>query len=211
MSLSKTSKDALDNVDKVCNDIDDRSSAAASSSVNNQASLTNESTTETNQTGTTDEDFQSIKDALTRRESQQVFRLRILVIVILIAAATAISVAIFQLERSSQIEEFESDYYAVAEKIIDSLQKVTDAIAAFSGIAITATVDAQNQANVNASSSDNERTPQWPFVTMDAFQERARNARAEAGSIFVSLNPIVHFDQLNEWEKYVQSDVNSWM
>lgn len=211
MSLSKTSKEALEREIEVGEDVDDRSSVVTGSSANNRASVTNGSTSETNQTGTTDEDFQSIKNALTQRESRQVFRLRVLVMMILLAAATSISVVIYNLERSSQIDEFESDYYAVAEKIIDALNKVTDSIAAISGIAVTATVNAQQKATLNASSSDTAGISGWPFVSIDAFQERARNARSQAGSIFVSLNPIVHADQLSGWEKYVQSDANSWM
>ncbi len=211
MSLSKTSKETLQGGKDVCEDVDDASSAAGDSSGNVDASKSNLSTTDTNQSGTTDDEIQNIKNALTKRESQQVFRLRLLVMLILIAAATSISFTIFRLERSSQLEEFESDYYGVAEKIITSLQEVTKSISAIAGLAVTVTVDAHNKVG-NASTVDTENLfSGWPFITIDAFQERATNARAQAGSIFVSLNPIVESDQLSAWEKYLQSDVNTWM
>ncbi len=212
MSLSKVSKDTLEGDKDLWDDVDDASSAAGTrSSGNVEASNANNSTTDTNQSGTTDDDFQNIKNALTKRESQQVFRLRVLVMLILIAAGASISITIFHLEKSSQLEEFESDYYGVAEKVVDALQKVTESISAISGIAVTATVDAQNQL-VNASAfEDTGSIANWPFITIDAFQERASNAIALAGSIFVSLNPLVQLDQLSDWQKYVESDVNSWM
>ncbi len=207
MSLSKTSKETLEGEKDDWEDADD----ASSSSGNLEASSTNVSTTDTNQTGTTDDDFQSIKNALTKRETQQVFRLRVLVMFVLIAAATSISVVIFHLERSTQVEEFEADFYGVAEKVIEALQQVTESISAVGGLAVMATVDAQNQV-LNASLTNSESVfVGWPFVTIDAFQERANNARSLSGSMYVSLNPIVQPNQLNEWEKFVQSNANSWM
>lgn len=211
MSLSKTSKQALESEDKVWKDADDRSNNGASSSEDIEGYSTNMSTSETNKSGTTDDDMQSIKNQLTQKESMQIFCLRMLVIMILLAVSTSISVVIFHMERGAQQEEFESDYYGAAEKIIDALQGVTDSIAAISGVAVTAAVDAQNHADINVTSADNHRVLRWPLVTMEAFQERAKSARTQAGSIFVSLNPIVDPDQLSTWEQYVQSDANSWM
>ncbi len=209
MSLSQVSKDILEGDKGIWDSIDDASTGTRSSG-NIEASYANNSTTDTNQSGTTDDDIQNIKNALTKRESQQVFRLRILVMLILIAAAASISMTIFHLQKNSQLEEFESDYYGVAEKVVDALQKVTESISAISGIAVTATVDAQNQL-VNVSALNTKGVSEWPFITIDAFQERASNAIALAGSIFVSLNPLVQLDQLSDWQKYVESDVSSWM
>jgi hypothetical protein len=51
----------------------------------------------------------------------------------------------------------------------------------------------------------------WPYVTLDAFAERATNARFLSGMNFLSLNPIVASEEIIEWELYVQSSANSWM
>ena len=51
----------------------------------------------------------------------------------------------------------------------------------------------------------------WPFVTEDAFQMRANNARLHSGAIYLSINPIVRATDLDAWESYVQSSANSWM
>lgn len=70
-------------------------------------------------------------------------------------------------------------------------------MSAVAGLAVTATVDGNYS---------------WPFVTLNAFQERASNARFLSGAIYLSINPIVNGnEELAAWEKYAQSDANSWM
>lgn len=57
-----------------------------------------------------------------------------------------------------------------------------------------------------------EANSTFPFVTLDAFQERATNARFLSGLTYLTINHIVRgAEELAEWERYVQSDVNSWM
>ena len=180
----------------------------------------NKSNTDTNQTGTVDDDIQSIKDALSRKESQQVFHLRALVILILFLVALSISLAVFLLERNAQIDQFEAAYYGVAGKIIDSLEDVTEAISGLSALALIAAVESKHQsqqelnptnAAVTLLGDETSSLSAWPLVTVDTFQELANNARSLSKSIFVSVNPIVEIDDLVAWDKYVQSDANNWM
>lgn len=210
MSLSKTSKLTLAGSAGGWDGDDQQSSAAGSSSGNIESSSTNFSAGDTNQSGTTDEDFQSIKKALTEKESQQVLRLRVLVVLLLMAAAAAISFTVFYLERTTQVEEFETAYFGSAEKIIDSLKEVTETISAIGGVAVTASVEAQEQFG-NATPSAANGFSGWPFFTMHRFQERSNNARKLAGILYLSMNPIVRSDQLGAWEEYVNSDANAWM
>lgn len=208
MSLSRTSKLTLAGSAGSWDGDDEPCSVAGSSAEENIESSSNFSTADTNQNGT-DEDFQSIKNALTQKESQQVFRLRVLVVLILIAAAAAISFTVYYLERTSQVEEFHAAYYGSADKIIDSLQHIIETISAIGGIAVTASVEAQQQFG-NATPSATTFSG-WPFFTMHRFQERADNARKLAGILYLSMNPLVREDQLGAWEEYVKSDANSWM
>jgi uncharacterized alpha-E superfamily protein len=68
-------------------------------------------------------------------------------------------------------------------------------MAAVAGLAVTASIEAEG----------------WPFVTLGAFQQQAKNVQYIAGSIYLTLNPIVQAADLNAWESYVQSPANSWM
>lgn len=163
----------------------------------------NDSTTESRHTGTSDEDAQNIKSTLALQETKQVFRLRVLVILVLLAAAASISITIYVIIQNSNMDEYQLQYEASANKLVDSLQHVLMEMAAISGIAVAATADAlQFYSNSNAS---------WPYVTMSHFQQRVSSARRISGAIYVSINPIVQSNQLSDWERYVQSDANSWM
>jgi hypothetical protein len=97
------------------------------------------------------------------------------------------------------MEEFETQYFGVADKIIQSFQDIMVEISAVSGLAVTATGQADGQKE------------QWPFVTMPNFQERAGNARALSGAIYLSINPLVPSGHLPDWEKYARGPQNAWM
>jgi hypothetical protein len=58
-----------------------------------------------------------------------------------------------------------------------------------------------NNSNTNTSGLVNPNTS-WPFVTMDAFQERAASARILSNVLHMSLLPVVTDDQKQAWEDY---------
>ena len=206
MSLSKTSTAFLQQKADWAesDDISELEQASIDDSVDKKSS------TDTNRTGTPEDDVQNIKNALSKRESQQVFRLRALVILILVLVAVSISLAVFLQERSAQIAHFEASFYGVAQKIIDSLEEATEAISALSALAVMAAVESHHQEAENLT-SHSETFSGWPFITIDAFQERANNVRSLSKSIYVSVNPIVATNELSTWEKYINSDANTWM
>ena len=150
--------------------------------------------------GTSQEDeARHIKDQLAKQETKAVFRLRVLVILLLVAAAASISVTIYYLTRNAEKEEFETQYFAIADKIVQSFQDIMVEISAVSGLAVSASGQSIGQ------------TEQWPFITMPNFQERAGNARTLSGAIYLSINPVVPASLLPAWEAYVRGPNNSWM
>jgi hypothetical protein len=153
-------------------------------------------------TGTTceEDDDRHIKDQLSRRETAAVLRLRVVVILIMIAAATSVSITVYYVTRNAELEEFETQYYGVADKIIQSFQEMMVEIAAVSGMAVTASGEVLGQ-----------KGQEWPFVTIPNFQERAGNARTLSGAIYLSINPVVASSQLPDWEQYIRGQANSWM
>jgi hypothetical protein len=155
----------------------------------------------------------SVKEALTKEETKQVFRLRLLVIFIFLAAGTSISLTVYFITKNAQIERFEIQYAGVADKIIEQFQEIMVQMSAVSGLAVAATTDAEEQKKLLVLSQDSAiiGRANWPFVTMPRFQERAGNVRALSGAIHVSINPIVHPDQVAEWEAYAHGEANMWM
>lgn len=212
MSLSEVSQQKLrasglsddDEESKEGSSLVDQSSGSGTGSHNG-------STTDTNQSGRRSEDDpESIKNAITKKESRQVFRLRIVVVLILVAAAASISFAIYYITRNAEIDTFEQQYSAVADKIIDSFQRVLVEMSAVSGIAVAATAETQMHYSENGDAIESEAGT-WPFVTISNFQERGGNAQTLSGALYISISPIVEAEELADWERYVLSGANSWM
>lgn len=186
---------------------------SSKSSSNNLQSSGNNSTSLSFHNGGSDEDFQTIKDALGRQEEKQVIRLRLLVVLVLVAAATCVSWTVFFITKSAGEDEFELKYHGVAYKIIESFQEIMIEMSAVSGLAVTATTHARQQMELLklSNKSDVIAHSDWPFVTLQNFQERVGNVRSLSGAIYVSINPIVDANQLPFWEDYVRGDAASWM
>jgi hypothetical protein len=142
-----------------------------------------------------DEDADVIKDYL----STKVVRLRVIVIIVLLLAAAAVSTVIYLITRNSEIDEFEIQYEGNAEKVIESFTDIVKEMGAISGLGVAASANGLN---------NNE---EWPFVTLSDLQERAGNARALSGTLYVSINPIIdNKEQLAKWEQYVLGENNQW-
>lgn len=71
--------------------------------------------------GDKEESAKAIQEAITKRETAAVLKLRILVIFILLATAVAVCAVIFLQTRASQEEEFQTQYEGAAQKIVNSV------------------------------------------------------------------------------------------
>ena len=175
---------------------DNHSDKTCSSGSENQPSNDN---TSSSGSRATEDSSEAIKEQISKRETQAVFRLRLLVILVLLGAAAAVSVVVYYVTRDAQISEFHIEYEGVAGKVLQSFGDIIVQMGAISGLAVAATA---HSTDYNAD---------WPFVTLSNFQQRALNARLLSQSLFVSFNPIVSTEQLPRWEEYVLSNNNNWM
>jgi len=142
----------------------------------------------------------AVKEQLAHRETRQVFRLRVLVILVLICAATAVSLVVFFITKNAERDEFRTQWYGSADKIVEAFQGIVkQKLGAISAVAV-ATI---------AHGVDHSRT--WPFVTLSSFQQRSSTARKLSEALFVSINPFVHDTERTEWEEYVVSSDSYWM
>ena len=67
------------------------------------------------QSKNTEEDMESIKNHLTKRETAAVFRLRVMVVLVLVLAAVAVTLTVYKLTRDAQIAAFEDHFEGSAE------------------------------------------------------------------------------------------------
>jgi hypothetical protein len=132
------------------------------------------------------------KDQLAQKESRNVLLLRVLVIIVLLFAAVAVSVVVYFITRFAEIDEYETQYKALADTVLRAFEDiVTQKMGAISSVGVAAI----------AHGVDLDR--EWPFVTLSFFQARAATARSLSGALFVSINPLVKETERAEWEKFV--------
>jgi len=146
-------------------------------------------------------DFE-LKDKITQKETQAVFRLRLWVMRVLLLTGVAVSLVVYSMTRTSQLQEFSNIYNGAANQILSSvLTDMTERmgqVAALSAAYTTSTTPTAEE--------------DWPFVTLPHFHQQAQKVRHSSGALFVRMAPYVRTDQLDEWHVYVNSsDHNSWM
>lgn len=145
-------------------------------------------------------DEHNVREELTRKESQQVFRLRVVVILVLFLAAVVVSAIVFRVTRNAEVDEFETQYKGTADKIIEAFRGIVkQKLGAISSVGVA----------IIAHGVDHLRS--WPFVTLSSFQQRSSTARSLSGALFVSISPYVNDTHRSEWEKYVVSNDSYWI
>jgi hypothetical protein len=147
----------------------------------------------------TDDSIEAMKEELAKKETIAVCRLRVVVITVLLCAAAAICLVVYFVTKNAEHDEFHSQYEGVAEKVIQSFGDIIVEMAAISGLGVAASAHSVDQKT------------DWPFATLSNFQQRAGNARALSGVLYVSINPLVTEEQLPAWEEYVIGPESQWM
>jgi effector-binding domain-containing protein len=180
--------------------LDRTDESANSSSFGDETSHSAGTHTSSGDSRKTDESIEGIREELAKKETIAVCRLRVLVIVVLICAATAVCLVVFFTTKYAEEDEFDIQYEGVAEKVIQSFGDIIVEMAAISGLGVA------------ASAHSLDHTSKWPYTTLSNFQQRAGNARALSGVLYVSINPLVTDDELRPaWEEYVNGPESQWM
>jgi hypothetical protein len=151
-------------------------------------------------TGCTDGDNSAGKEQLSRKESRNVFLLRVIVILVLLCAATAVSVIVFFVTRNSETTEFETQFGGAAEQVADAFEAIVqEKMGAISALALAAIAHGV------------DHTREWPFVTLSSFQQRSLTARSLSKVLFVSIAPVVTDADKAEWEEFVVGEDATWI
>jgi hypothetical protein len=139
------------------------------------------------------------KEQLAQKETRNVFLLRVLVVMVLLLAAVAVSIVVYFITRNAEIDEFETQYTALADTVLRAFEDiVTQKLGAISSVGVAAI----------AHGVDHKR--EWPFLTLSFFQERSATARSLSGALSVSINPVVSDAKRSEWEKFVVEE-DGWI
>jgi hypothetical protein len=97
-------------------------------------------------------------------------------------------------------DEYQTQYDGASKLILDNFQDIVEAkLAVVSSLAVALIAHGV------------DHTRKWPFVTISAFQQRAATARAQSGSLYVQVNPLVTLEEREEWEIYAVGPESDWM
>lgn len=143
---------------------------------------------------------ESLQKLIAEAESRNVFRLRLLVILVLIVVAALISFNVHSLTSKAETDEFESQYEGAAEKIIDSFEDILGKMGSVTGLGMALT------------SYGVDHEAEWPFVTLNNFQQKAKHARQQSGALMLGINPLVSKNNFAAWDDYINQPENQkWM
>jgi hypothetical protein len=144
-----------------------------------------------------------IREALSSKDSKNVFRLRLMVVFIMIVVAISVCVLVYKLTYTSETQYFASQYEGASRILLDAFEAIIKRSSSISAVGIAAKVHRLDRAAENAS---------WPFVTMNYFEHRASFAKEMSGALFIAIEPIVSEDNRAEWEGYVTKPENKrWL
>lgn len=129
---------------------------------------------------------------LAKSETKNVSRSRNLLLLVLFLAAVAVSGVVHYITRNAEKEEFETQFSESAAKLGFSVQRIVDEkLETVKSLATAFSAFVLSQPNM-----------EWPFVTINNFQERVGPVRKLSNSLFVRLVPEVSLEQRREWETY---------
>eukprot|EP00977_Amphora_coffeiformis_P026278 scaffold25307_cov168-Amphora_coffeaeformis.AAC.11 len=158
---------------------DDHSQASSSSQVTEDPAL-KDSKSAKSTTGGTSLSSSDESSKFVKRESRHVFYLRVIVLLILFSASAAISLVVFFVTDAGEMESFESQYYAAADKVTENFHAIaTDRLQAAGSLIVAMIAHGQ------------DHTKTWPFVTLSSFQQRASTVKDLSGVLYLGFNPVV--------------------
>jgi len=166
-----------------------------SSSVSSGSNIDDETGTSTSTDDVNEQTDEEQKLQLSKKETEVVFRLRLIVFLILFLASIAVSLIVYFITAGATDDEYESDYAAAAEKVIEAFTDVAESkIGALASLGVA----------MIAHGIDHSR--KWPYVTLSNFQQRSSAARGQSGALDIVLSPLVAETQRTEWESFVQEE-----
>ncbi|KAL7569517.1 hypothetical protein ACA910_013892 [Epithemia clementina (nom. ined.)] len=138
-------------------------------------------------------------DIIAKRETQQIFRLRVLVFSVLFLSMALVSVLTYYYTSTSEQTDFEEAFHDNAGKVLQALGASLDkAIAGVDAFVISILSHAR------------ETNQTWPFVTVPDFEARSTKFLALTKAMVFILYTLVTQETRLEWEQYTQQHGRDW-
>lgn len=150
---------------------------------------------------------EDLKHKLTQKESKVVFQLRIWVMRVLLLTGVAVSLVIYSMMVTSQLDEFHNVYDGAAHQILTALAGNRD-----DGTTLAARLHEISALSAAYTAEGATSHQDWPFIALPNFQQRAEKTLHSSGAIFVSSAPYVRTEERAAWETFVANSTNhAWI
>ena len=132
---------------------------------------------------------------LAKRETKDVFRLKILVLVFLALCTSGVACLVYFYTENQEVYQFETQFHSDANKVLDAIGDGVETT--FGALDIMATMMISH-----AKSSNDE----WPFVTLPNFANHASKIRSMSIGMLLWSAVIVSYDNRIAWESYADEN-----
>lgn len=127
--------------------------------------------------------------------------LRVIVLVLFVGLSVALPLVAYSISRKNQQELFEGSFSSISAKLIDNVEfQLSRKFSAVESLRVALTSHGSNLSNNQT----------WPFVTIPDWDLRGNNVRDLGGLLTITLHPKVTKDNREEWENYVQENLD-WL
>jgi hypothetical protein len=134
------------------------------------------------------------------RETNTVWKLKVLVVLVVLAATVATACAVYLYTSRSEQAQFESQFQEYAYKVLDSV-----------GTTLEKTIGAMDALAVDTVSHARSTDQTWPFVNIPFFSNRAAKVLSISNSLYLILCPVITPENRLEWEAFTTKHGRSWV
>jgi hypothetical protein len=163
--------------------------------ITNDDSLCSESDTGLQHQGdtedTSEDKAEAPKNTIGKKESQEVYKFKIIVLIILFLSAIVTATCVYVFITQKEEEQFNKQFQKNAAKVLDAV-----------GNSIDETLIAMDSLAVDLVSYARSSHSPWPFVTMPDFGIRLAKAIPQTDAALLTLVPLVQPWQKADWEEY---------
>jgi hypothetical protein len=140
---------------------------------------------------TSEQPAEAPKNTIGKKESQEVYKFKIIVLIILFLSAIVTSTCVYVFITRKEEDDFQEAFQKSAAKVLDAVGNSVDQT-----LIVMDTLAVESVSYARASNSP------WPFVTLPDFGIRMSKSIPQTDAALLTLVPFVQPWQKAEWERY---------
>jgi hypothetical protein len=145
-------------------------------------------------------------------ETRKIGRTRWFVILVIMGLGSGLAVGTFRWTSDLERKHMETDYEGTTATISTAVRTaMVHRLGMIASILGTAATVEGLKGTTSTAATATVTTPNWPFVTLPNFHQRAATTRHLSGALFVSIAPLVATSERVRWEEDYAPTNKAWM